>query len=312
MIEAAVGHHPVGPVRVRPVDGLAVAELLGVHAVAQAIFAADRVAVEASVTVPGHANAGANINRTGRGDDHVRVLGRLVVLGPVAVFSLRVLRQNLQVLDAAGEEVRVTHERARVGELPDVVTVPAGGNTTHDRGVAGQVQRQGAKLLRAHALGPPGGCGVHHGRATGQRAVGVHEVADPGGQLRRGHVVAGVAVGGVGVELDVQQARESLAVVGPAAAVLHEVAGLIGTGGGAGVGEVVGAVHHANGGRAAVLLTEVGVGVVRALGGLHVGESGTGRPGACPVHVLLVRGDVHAEGATAGGPGGAARGQRLC
>ena len=171
-----------------------------------------------------------------------------MLLGPVAVFCLRVLRQNLQIFEATGEEVGVTHERARVGELPDVVAVPACRNTTHDGGVAGQVQRQGTEFLGAHALGPPGGCGVHHGRAAGQGTVGVHEVADPGGQLCRGHVVAGVAVGGVGVELDVQQAGQGLPVVGPAAAVLYKVAGLIGAGGSAGVSEVVGAAHHTDGG----------------------------------------------------------------
>ena len=173
------------------------------------------------------------------------------------------------------------------------------------------MQRQGAELLRTHALRPPGGCGVHHRGATSQRTVGVHEVAGPGGQLRRRHVVAGVAVGGVGVELDVQQARQSLAVSSPRATILHEVACLIGTRGGTGVREVVGAAHHARLGGTVVLLTEVGVGVVATLRCLHVGETGTCGVGARPVHILLVRGDVHAEGAAGGGPCGAALCQRL-
>ncbi len=74
---------------------------------------------------------------------------------------------------------------------------------------------------------------------------------------------------------------------------------------------MVGAAHHADLRRAVVLLTEVGVGVVGALGCLHVGEAGTCGVGARPVHVLLVRGDVHTEGAAGGGPCGAALCQRL-
>ena len=69
---------------------------------------------------------------------------------------------------------------------------------------------------------------------------------------------------------------------------------------------MVGATHHADLCRTVVLLTEVGVGVVAALGRLHVGEAGTCGVGARPVHVLLVRGDVHTEGAAGGGPRGAA------
>ena len=69
---------------------------------------------------------------------------------------------------------------------------------------------------------------------------------------------------------------------------------------------MVGAAHHADLCRTVVLLTEVGVGVVAALGCLHVGEAGTCGVGARPVNVLLVGGDIHAEGATGGGPCGAA------
>ena len=74
---------------------------------------------------------------------------------------------------------------------------------------------------------------------------------------------------------------------------------------------MVGATHHADLCRTVVLLTEVGVGVVAALGRLHVGEAGTCGVGARPVHVLLVRGDVHTEGAAGGGPRGAALSQGL-
>ena len=168
------------------------------------------------------------------------------------------------------------------------------------------MQRQSAELRRTHALRPPGSCGVHHRGAAGQRTVGLHKVAGPGGQLRRGHVVAGVAVGRVGVEFDVQQTGQGLAVGTPAAAVLHEVARLIGTRRGTGVRKVVGAAHHADPCRAVVLLSEVGVGVVAPLGCLHVGEAGASGVGARPVHVLLVRGDVHAEGTAGGSPRGAA------
>ena len=288
----------------------------------QRVLGANRVAVEGTILIPEVTDAGANINGTGRGSHHVRILSgaifcrtvfhsAVLAVRPVAVHSLRVLRQNLQIVHGAGEEVRVTHERARIGELPNVVAAPTRRNCADHGGVARQVQRQGAELLRTHALRPPGGCGVHHRVATSQRTVGVHEVAGPSGQLRRGHVVAGVAVGGVGVELDVQQAGQGLAVGSPRATILHEVACLIGTRGGAGVCEVVGAAHHADLRRAVVLLTEVGVGVVGALGCLHVGEAGTCGVGARPVHVLLVRGDIHAEGAAARGPCGAALCQRL-
>ena len=322
IIQAAVGDQPVRTVRVRPVDGLAVGELLRIHAVTQRVLGANRVAVEGTILIPEVTDAGANINGAGRGGHHVRILSgaifcrtllnrAVLAVRPVAVHSLRVLRQNLQIVHGAGEEVRVTHERARIGELPNVVAAPTRRNCTDHGRVACQVQWQNAELLRTHALRPPGGCGVHHRVATGQRTVGVHEVAGPGGQLRRGHVEAGVAVGGVGIELDVQQAGQGLAVGSPRATILHEVACLIGTRGGAGVCEVVGATHHADLCRTVVLLTEVGVGVVAALGRLHVGEAGTCGVGARPVHVLLVRGDVHTEGAAGGGPRGAALCQRL-
>ena len=309
-------------VGVRPVDGLAVGELLRIHAVGQGVLGTDRVAVEGSVLIPEVTDTGTNINRTGRGGHHVRILSgavfcrtvlnrAILAVRPVAVHRVGVLCQNLQIVHGAGEEVRVTHERARVSELPNVVATPSCRNCADHGGVTRQMQRQGAELLRTHALRPPGGCSVHHGVAPGQRTVGVHEVAGPSGQLRRGHVVAGVAVGGVGVELDVQQAGQGLAVSSPRATILHEVACLIGTRGGAGVCEVVGAAHHADLCRTVVLLTEVGVGVVAALGCLHVGEAGTCGVGARPVHVLLVRGDIHAEGAAARGPCGAALCQRL-
>ena len=138
-------------VRVRPVDGLAVGELLRVHAVTQRVLGTDRVAVEGAVVVPVATDAGANINGAGRGGHHVRILGgavfcrtvlnrAILAVRPVAVHSLRVLRQNLQIVHGAGEEVRVTHERARIGELPNVVAVPSCRNCTDHGGVARQVQ----------------------------------------------------------------------------------------------------------------------------------------------------------------------------
>ena len=163
VVQAAVGDQPVRAVGVRPVDGLAVGELLRVHAVPEVVFGADRVAVEGAVVVPVAADAGANINGAGRGGHHVRILCRAVfcctvlnravlTVSPVAVHGLGVLRQNLQVVHGAGEEVRVTHERARVGELPNIVAAPTRRNCTHHGGVARQVQRQGAELLGTHAV----------------------------------------------------------------------------------------------------------------------------------------------------------------
>ena len=74
---------------------------------------------------------------------------------------------------------------------------------------------------------------------------------------------------------------------------------------------MVGAAHHADLCRTVVLLSEVGVGVVATLGRLHVGEAGTCGVGARPVHVPLMRGDVHAEGTAGGGPCGSALSQGL-
>lgn len=95
--------------------------------------------------------------------------------------------------------------------------------------------------------------------------VRVDKVADPGDHGGGGEAVAS---GAVGVVLDVEHAREGLAVAGPAAAVLEEVVGLGGAGGGVGVGEVVAATDEAGGGGAVVVAGEAGVGVGGALGGL--------------------------------------------
>ena len=179
IIQAAVGDQPVRTVRVRPVDGLAVGELLRIHAVTQRVLGANRVAVEGAILIPVAADAGANINGTGRGGHHVRILYRAVfcrtvfrcailTVRPVAVHRIGVIRQNLQTVHGAGEEVRITHERTRIGELPNVVAAPTRRNRTDHGGVACQVQRQSAELRRTHALRPPGGCGVHHRGATGQ------------------------------------------------------------------------------------------------------------------------------------------------
>ena len=103
-------------VGVRPVDSLTVGELLRVHAVGQGVLGTDRVAVEGAVFVPVAADAGENINGAGRGGHHVRILSgaifcrtvfhsAVLAVRPVAVHSLRVLRQNLQIVHCAGEEV---------------------------------------------------------------------------------------------------------------------------------------------------------------------------------------------------------------
>ena len=148
LVQAAVGDQPVRAVGVRPVDGLAVGELLRVHTVAEVVFGADRVAVEGAVAVPVVADTGANVNGAGRGGHHVRIL----TVRPVAVHRVGVLCQNLQIVHGAGEEVRVTHERARVSELPNVVAAPSCRNCTDHGRVARQVQRQRAELLRTHAV----------------------------------------------------------------------------------------------------------------------------------------------------------------
>ncbi|CNI42748.1 Uncharacterised protein [Mycobacterium tuberculosis] len=141
MIQTAVGDQPVRTVRVRPVDGLTVGELLRIHAVTQRVLGANRVAVEGTILIPEVTDAGANINGAGRGGHHVRILSgaifcrallncAVLAVRPVAVHSLRVLRQNLQIVHGAGEEVRITHERARIGELPNVVAAPTRRNCT--------------------------------------------------------------------------------------------------------------------------------------------------------------------------------------
>ena len=150
LVQAAVGDQPVRAVGVRPVDGLAVGELLRVHAVGQGVLGANRVAVEGTILIPEVTDAGANINGTGRGGHHVRILYRAVfcrtvfrcailAVRPVAVHRVGVLCQNLQIVHGAGEEVRVTHERARVSELPNVVAAPTRRNRTDHGRVACQV-----------------------------------------------------------------------------------------------------------------------------------------------------------------------------
>ena len=62
VVQTAVGHYPVRPVCVRPVDGFAVAELLGVYAVAEVVFGPQGVTVEVAVTVPCRADAGADVD----------------------------------------------------------------------------------------------------------------------------------------------------------------------------------------------------------------------------------------------------------
>ena len=136
LIQAAVGDQPVRAVGVRPVDGLVVGELLRVHAVTQGVFGANRVAVEGAVLIPEATDAGTNINRAGRSGHHIRIL----TVRPIAVYRVGVLRQNLQIVHGAGEEVRVTHERAGVGELPNVVAAPTRRNCTDHGRVACQVQ----------------------------------------------------------------------------------------------------------------------------------------------------------------------------
>ena len=142
---------------------------------------------------------------------------------------------------------------------------------------------------------------------TGSRAV--HEVADPGDHPARGLAEAGVAVR---VPLDVEDTGQGAAVAGPAAAVVDEVVGLGCSIGGVRGREVVRPADHAHVVGAVVLLGEVGVGVVRPLGGLHIGPLDPAGPQGRPGDVALVAGDVDALRLGGQGAGGDAVGAVVC
>ncbi len=190
------------------------------------------------------------------------------------------------------EPVVVAHDRPGRGVLPHRVVRPAGRQRAHRRGVPGDPQRvvRREAAVVAGALGPPAGGRVDHGVPARAGLVRVQEVADPGDHLALRLAVAG---GPVRVPLDVQRAGQRLAVAGPAAAVVDEVVRLGGAGRGVRGGEVVGAADHADVVRAVVLLGEVGVAVVRPLGGLDVGPLDAAVPEVRPGDVALVAGDVH-------------------
>src|SRR5690606_32980551 len=196
-------------------------------------------------------------------------------------------------VDGAVEAVVVADGRAGRGVLPHRVGAPAGGQFAHGGGVPGDPQRGrgGEARVVAGALLPPARRRVDHGVACGARPVAVQEVADPSHHPAGRLAVACVAVR---VPLDVERARQGPAVGTPAAAVVDEVVRLGGAARGVGGREVVGAADHAHVVGAVVLLPEVGVAVVRALGGLDEGPFHSAVPQRLPGDVALVAGDVHA------------------
>lgn len=132
---------------------------------------------------------------------------------------------------------------------------------TRGRGPAGKDKGVLPKVpVVTGALGPPASGGVDHGVATLGSLVGLAEFLDPGGHGGRGEAVA--------AGLEIEHARQGLAIVGPAAAVGDEVLCLGLAGAGAGLGEVVSAADEFGLGGAGVVGAEDGVGVGGALGGL--------------------------------------------
>lgn len=178
------------------------------------------------------------------------------------------------------------------------------GQLADRRVVPGHPQRVGGAEARvvAGAVLPPAGRGVDHRVPSGARPVGVREVADPVDHRR---LAEPVALGAVRIPLDVQHARQGPPVPRPAAPVVHEVVRLCGAARRVRGGEVVRAADHADAVRTVVLLREVGVLVVRPLGGLHIGPLHAAVPEGPPVHVALVAADVDPLGL--GGPGVARR-----
>lgn len=167
----------------------------------------------------------------------------------------------LQALLTAIPDIRVATKLIRIGILPDRVRIPSLRRASSRPGPAGKDKRVLPKVpVVTGALGPPAGGGVDHGVATRGSLVCLAEFLDPGGHGGRGEAVA--------AGLEIEHARQGLAIAGPAAAVGDEVLGLGLAGAGAGLGEVVSAADELGLGGAGVVGAEDGIGVGGALGGL--------------------------------------------
>src|SRR5918999_806651 len=150
--------------------------------------------------------------RAKRGTDIGKLLARLGGSGG------GVVGEGQQAGRGAVEDVLVTGEEARVGELPEGVEAPAGRKRPDGAAVAGDPQRVVVRetAVVAGAGRPPVGGGVDDRPAAGPRAVGVDEVGDPRPHRALAQPVAGRAVR---VVLDVERAGQRAVVSRPGAAV---------------------------------------------------------------------------------------------
>lgn len=179
----------------------------------------------------------------------------------------RALGKSLKTVQAAVEHVGITTIGIGIRVLPNSVNRPAAGQGADSARPSGQHERvRGRERLGvAGALVPPRVVGVDHGVAARLGVVAVGEGLDPADHGRGRQAEAG---GLARDRLQVDHARKSDAVVGPAAAVGEEVIGLGGAGGRVRVRKVVAAADEAGGGGAGVVGGELGVGVCGSFGGL--------------------------------------------
>jgi hypothetical protein len=98
-------------------------------------------------------------------------------------------------------------------------------------------------LTVACAGRPPVSRSVNNWIAGSLRMILIDKRVDPGDHLGLREAVTFIAA--IGVVLHVQSPRKGLAVLGPAASVLDEVASLHSAGSRVGTGEVIGAADHA-------------------------------------------------------------------
>lgn len=140
--------------------------------------------------------------------------------------------------------------------LPETLEGPTAWDGSHRRAIASQ--DQGIVLAErcdpASAGVPPVGRGIDHGVSSGFGLVGLAKVLDPSDHGGFAESVAGWTGW---VVFDIQHARESLAIIGPASTVGKEIGSLGGTGATVWVGEVVAATDQTGVGGSCVVTVEL-------------------------------------------------------
>src|SRR3954451_8936329 len=169
--------------------------------------------------------------------------------------------ENLEAAQRPVPDVLVPREGAVVGPLPEGVRRPAGRQPADRAGVACDPQRAvtGEPGVVAGAGPPPVGGGVDDRPPAGPPVVLVDERADPAHHRGPRKAVAGSAA--VRVVLDVEGARQRLAVLRPGPAVGGEVRRLRGAARLVRQCEVVGPADQSRFVGADVLLGEVAVAI---------------------------------------------------